>query len=111
MTGGIIALVMYFIVWIGGIVGGVGEALDNDVLRHIGTASKLLLPTDLLWRGAVYAMEPASILAGYRAAGPGLAANPFAATDPPATSLLVWVAVWLALALALTVYSFRRREL
>lgn len=111
MTGGIIALVMYFIVWIGGIVGGVGSALNNDTLSHIGTASKLLLPTDLLWRGAVFAMEPASIIAGYRAAGPGLAANPFAATDPPALSLLVWVALWLLLVVGLTILSFRHREL
>jgi len=111
MTGGIIALVMYFIAWIGGIVGGVGTVLNNDVLTHIGTASKLLLPTDLLWRGAVYALEPATIVAGFRAAGRGLAANPFAATDPPPAAFLLWVAAWLALMVGLTIWSFRRREL
>jgi ABC-type transport system involved in multi-copper enzyme maturation permease subunit len=111
MTGGIIALVMYFIAWIGGIVGGVGTALNNDVLTHIGTASKLLLPTDLLWRGAVYALEPASIVAGFRTAGRALAANPFAATDPPPPAFLLWVVAWLALMVGLTIWSFRRREL
>ncbi len=111
MTGGIIALVTYFIAWIGGIVGGVGAALNNDVLTHIGTASKLLLPTDLLWRGAVYALEPASIVAGFRAAGRGIAANPFAAIDPPPTGLLAWVGCWLVLAVGLTIWSFRLKEL
>src|SRR5438132_1171161 len=77
MTGGIIGLVAYFVAWVGGILGGVGVAVGNDALRHTGTVIGLLVPTDQLWRGAVYSMEPASILAGARAAGRFTAGNPF----------------------------------
>jgi ABC-type transport system involved in multi-copper enzyme maturation permease subunit len=110
MTGGIIALVLYLTAWIGGIVGGVGQALSNDSLTYTGLASKLLVPTDVLWRGAVYAMEPASVAAAARAAGPAAAGNPFWAADPPPTALLVWALLWVVALLTLAWWSFRSRE-
>jgi ABC-type transport system involved in multi-copper enzyme maturation permease subunit len=110
MTGGIVALVLYLVAWIGGIVGGVGQALDNTSLISAGLVTKLLLPTDVLWRGAVYAMEPASVTAATKAAGPVASANPFAAADPAPTALLVWAVLWVAGVLALTWWSFRTRE-
>jgi hypothetical protein len=56
-------------------------------------------------------MEPASLVATYRAAGSGIAAFPFAATDGPPPAFLVWVAVWFAGMIGLTLWSFRRREI
>ena len=109
MTGGIIALVMFFMAWMGGITGGIGAALGNDTITHIGTASRLLLPTDGLWRGAIYALEPASILA-LASAGRQVAANPFFASTPPAALYLAWVAGWVAVAVGGTIWSFNRRE-
>jgi ABC-type transport system involved in multi-copper enzyme maturation permease subunit len=111
MTAGIIPLVCYFMAWIGGIVGGIGQALDNSALTMTGLFSKLLLPTDGLWRGAVYAMEPATVVAATRAAGPAAAANPFSASDAPAPAFLAWAFCWLLLIVALTLWSFRRREI
>jgi ABC-type transport system involved in multi-copper enzyme maturation permease subunit len=110
MTGGIIALVLYLTAWIGGIVGGVGQALNNDSLTYTGLGSKLLVPTDVLWRGAVYAMEPASVAAAARAAGPVGASNPFWAADPPPTALLAWALLWVVALLTLAWWSFRSRE-
>jgi ABC-type transport system involved in multi-copper enzyme maturation permease subunit len=110
MTGGIIGLAAYFIAWVGGILGGVGVALNNDSLRHAGTVISLLVPTDQLWRGAVYSLEPASILATARAAGRALAGNPFLVTDPPPVAFLAWTVIWVVGLLALTIWSFRVRE-
>ena len=110
MTGGIIGLVAYFVAWVGGILGGVGIAIGNDALRHTGTVIGLLIPTDQLWRGAVYSMEPASILAAARAAGRFNGGNPFLVSDPPAFAFLAWTAVWILGLLALTMWSFRKRE-
>jgi ABC-type transport system involved in multi-copper enzyme maturation permease subunit len=110
MTGGIIALVLYLLAWIGGIVGGVGEALSADSLTFTGLATKLLVPTDVLWRGAVYAMEPASVAAAAKAAGPAAAANPFWAADPPPAALMVWALFWVVALLTLAWWSFRSRE-
>lgn len=114
MTGGVIALGAYGISWLGGIAGAIGTAFDNATITHVGTASQLLLPTDGLWRGAVYSLEPAALITASRAAGRvgrGLAANPFFAPNPPPAPYLAWVAVWLVAVLALAVFSFRRREI
>ncbi|TMD00809.1 MAG: ABC transporter permease, partial [Chloroflexi bacterium] len=69
ITGGVIALVAWLMAWIAGVVGDIGTGLQNSALQNVGTISHLLLPTDGLWRGAVYAMEPDLILATLRAAG------------------------------------------
>jgi ABC-type transport system involved in multi-copper enzyme maturation permease subunit len=114
MTGGVIALGAYGISWLGGIAGAVGTAFENSTITHVGTASQLVLPTDGLWRGAVYSLEPASIITLSRAAGRagrGLSANPFFTPNPPPVQYLVWVAVWLVLVLCLAIYSFRQREI
>jgi ABC-type transport system involved in multi-copper enzyme maturation permease subunit len=110
MTAGIVPLVCYFMAWIGGIVGGAGQALANSTLIAIGTATNLLLPTDVLWRGAVYAMEPAAIIAGLQQAGPAAAASPFSTANPPTPALLAWTAAWFLVMLGLTLWSMHTRE-
>jgi ABC-type transport system involved in multi-copper enzyme maturation permease subunit len=111
MTAGIIALVMYFIAWIGGIVEGVGTGTGNATLSGIGLVVRLILPTDALWRQAVYAMEPASMIAGMRSTGALASAFPFAATDPIPPAMIAWVVIWVVVLLALATWSFRHREL
>jgi ABC-type transport system involved in multi-copper enzyme maturation permease subunit len=110
MVGGVIALVLFGIAWIGGIVGGIGAAFDNATITHVGTATKLILPTDGLWRGAVYALEPQTFVAAGSQAGPAAAANPFFASAAAPLSFEIYVAGWVALMLGLAVYSFRARE-
>jgi ABC-type transport system involved in multi-copper enzyme maturation permease subunit len=111
ITGGVIALVAWLMGWIGGVVGDIGTGLQNQAVQNVGVISHLLLPTDGLWRGAIYAMEPDAFLASLRAAGAVARANPFAAVDPPPISFLAWVAVWFALMLLLSIWSFRTREI
>src|SRR5919108_1003230 len=109
ITGGVIALVAWLMAWIGGVVGGIGAGLQNQAVENIGIISRLILPTDGLWRGAVYAMEPDVVLAQLRLAGTIGRANPFAAVDPPPDAFLAWVGVWFVAVLALSIWSFRTR--
>ncbi len=111
ITGGVIALVAWLMAWIGGVVGDIGMGLQNQAVENVGVISHLTLPTDGLWRGAIYAMEPDAVLATLRLAGPAARANPFSALDPPPAPFLAWTAVWFALMLALGIWSFRTREL
>jgi ABC-type transport system involved in multi-copper enzyme maturation permease subunit len=111
ITGGVIALVAWLMGWIGGVVGDIGTGLQNQAVANVGVISHMLLPTDGLWRGAMYAMEPDAFLATLRAAGTVARANPFVAVDPPATSFLAWVFVWFAVMLVLSIWSFRTREI
>jgi ABC-2 type transport system permease protein len=110
MVGGVVALILWGVAWIGGIVGGVGLVLNNATAQHVGTATRLILPTDGLWRGAVWALEPEGIIAATRAAGPAAAGNPFFAAEPPDTLYLVWAVAWIVLGVGLAIWSFTRRE-
>src|SRR5690242_14428837 len=111
ITAGVIALVAWLMAWIAGVVGDIGTGLQNSALENVGVVSHLLLPSDGLWRGAIFAMEPDTLIAALKAAGTFGRANPFAAVDPPPVEFLVWVAIWFALMLALSVWSFRTREI
>jgi ABC-type transport system involved in multi-copper enzyme maturation permease subunit len=111
ITAGVIALVAWLVGWIAGVVGDIGTGLQNEALANVGVISHMVLPSDGLWRGAIYAMEPETFIAALRALGTAGRASPFAATDPPPTSFLLWVAVWFAIVLSLSVLSFRRREI
>ncbi|GAC1334532.1 MAG: hypothetical protein NVSMB17_16280 [Candidatus Dormibacteria bacterium] len=114
MTGGVVALGIFGLAWFGGIAAGIGEAFNNPGITTAGYASKLLLPTDAFWRGAVYSLEPAAVLTVYRGAGEtarAANANPFFSAAPPTDLFLLWTAAWMVAILALAVYSLRRREI
>ena len=111
ITAGVIALVAWLIAWIAGVVGDIGTGLQNQALQNVGVVSHLVLPSDGLWRGAIYAMEPDTLIATMRAAGTFARANPFAQIDPPPIEFLLWVVVWFGLMLSLSVWSFRTREI
>lgn len=111
ITAGVIALVAWLMGWIAGVVGDIGTGLQNQALENVGIISHILLPSDGLWRGAIYAMEPDTYLAALRAAGTFGRANPFAAVDPPPTEFLLWAVVWFGGVLALSIWSFRTREI
>lgn len=110
MTAAIIPLIAYFMAWVGGILGTIGQVLHNQSLSTTAVISQLVLPTDGLWRGAIYAMEPAAVIAGLRASG-AAGGNPFGATEGPAAAFLVWTVGWFAAMIALTLWSFQRREI
>ena len=111
MVGGVSGLILWGLAWMGGIVGGIGLVFENATLTHVGTVSKLVLPTDGLWRGAVWSLEPASLIAASRAAGSAAAANPFFAAEPPPPAYIAWCVIWITALLALAMWSFTRKEL
>ena len=110
ITGGVIAVSAFGLAWIAGIVGGFGQAFNNDAVRSVGTISRLLIPTDGLWRGALYSLEPAVYIAAQNTVRQS-AANPFYAPTYPAWPYLAWVVLWIVAITGLALLSFQRREL
>lgn len=110
MTGGLIAIAAWFIAWLTGVLAAIGQIIANASLEHLGLAVRLLIPSDALWRGAVYAMEPAAIIA---AGGQNreLGASPFTVLTPVPPAELVWCVIWVVGIVALTLWSVQRREL
>ena len=95
--------------WIAGVVGGVGEALGNEGVARVGTVSRMLLPTDGLWRGAMHAFQDPVALAAVR--DPSCGGFPFLSESPLTAAYLAWAGVWVLLVLGLAAVAFQRRDL
>lgn len=111
VAGGAIAVVAYGLAWMAGVMGGVGEAFNSDVLRGAGVVSRLILPSDVLWRGAAGALTPTEdVLRGGGVASPALYKfSPFSGTAPDPV-WLAWCLLWIVGALAIGIVLLRRRE-
>ena len=111
VTAGIIAMLLFGLAWLAGVVSGIGQAFNDPITGQVGTIARIVLPTDGLWRGAVFSLEPFQVLLGGAAAGPQIAAFPFFASAPPPPAYLVWCVLWVAAVLSLSAVSFERRDL
>ena len=112
IAAGAICVVVYGLGWMAGVFAGIGRVFDAGPLVAAAEATRWLLPSDGLWRGTIYSLEPpAVVMVALGRGGPGIEANPFFATAPPPTTFLVWSAAWIVLVLALTVISLDRRDL
>lgn len=111
VAGGAIAVVAYGLAWMAGIIGGVGEAFNSDVLRNAGIVARLILPSDILWRGAAGALTPTEdVLRGGGVATPALYKfSPFSGSAPDPV-WLGWCLLWIVGALAVGIVLLRRRE-
>lgn len=107
MASGIVAVGLFGATWVAGVVGGIGGALGNEGVERVGTVSRVLLPTDGLWRGAMNAFQDPFALVQM---GPGEGGFPFLAEAPLTPAYLVWAVVWVAVFWALTALSFSRRD-
>ena len=108
MASGVVAVGLFGATWVAGVVGGIGEALGNDGVARVGTVSRVLLPTDGLWRGAMHAFQDPAALAQF---GPALDGFPFLSRAPLTVAYLGWAAVWVAMVWGLAAVSFRRKDL
>ncbi|MBY8874542.1 ABC transporter permease [Micromonospora sp. PLK6-60] len=107
MASGIVAVGLFGATWIAGVVGSVGAALDNEGVTQVGTVSRMLLPTDGLWRGAMHAFQDPGVLGQF---GQAVSASPFLSVAPLTAGYLGWVGVWVALVFGLAAVAFRRRD-
>lgn len=113
IASGAVAIVLFGLAWGVGVLGGVGTALGVDSLGAAGSIARLVFPSDGLWRAAIFSLEPPVVIAaitGNRSLSV-LEANPFFAASGPSPFYLAWCLAWVIGILALTVVSFRRREL
>jgi ABC-type transport system involved in multi-copper enzyme maturation permease subunit len=112
IASGAVCVVLFGLGWMAGVFAGVGRFFDAGPLVTVAEASRWLLPSDGLWRGTIYALEPSVVIAGIvGVGGPRAAANPFFAPTPPPLEFVVWSIVWVALILGLATVSLARRDL
>jgi ABC-type transport system involved in multi-copper enzyme maturation permease subunit len=107
MASGIVAVGLFGATWIAGVVGGVGEALGNEGVARVGTVSRMLLPTDGLWRGAMHAFQDPSVWSQFGVE----MASPFLSQAPLTATYLAWAALWVLMVGGLAALSFGRRDI
>jgi len=108
MASGVVAVGLFGATWVAGVVGGIGEALGNDGVARVGTVSRMLLPTDGLWRGAMHAFQDPSVFTSF---GEEMAGFPFLSEAPLTATYLAWAALWVAMVWGLAAASFLRKDL
>lgn len=110
IAGGAVAVVAYGIAWLAGVLGHIGAALGTNGLVGVSELSRVLLPTDTLWQGVIFGLEPSVVIdtIGSQQVAQG---NPFFALTAPAPLYVAWAVGWVVLALAIAIGLLRRREL
>jgi ABC-type transport system involved in multi-copper enzyme maturation permease subunit len=109
IAAGVIGVAVFGAGWLAGVVGTLGSTLNIGALRTVGQVGRILLPTDGLWHGAIYYLQPPSLIAEHLVErGNG---NPFYAQGALSWPYLLWVACWFLIVLIAAVASLERREL
>ena len=112
IAAGAICVVLFGLGWMAGVFAGIGRAFGAGPLATAAEASRWLLPTDGLWRGTIFGLEPpAVVLVALGRGGTVAQVNPFFAAGPPSADFVVWSALWIAIVLALSIVSLTRRDL
>lgn len=110
IAGGAIAVVAWGIAWLAGVLGHIGIAIGTTGLVGVSDFARILLPTDTLWQGVIFGLEPSVVIQtiGQQQLAQG---NPFFALEPPNPAYVLWAVAWVVLALVLAIVLLRRREL
>jgi ABC-type transport system involved in multi-copper enzyme maturation permease subunit len=112
IAAGAIAVVGFGLGWMAGVLAGVAAAFGVQLLGQVAEVSRWLFPSDGLWRGVIYGLEPPLVVLLAAGSAPRFAdANPFYATTPPPLPFVVWSIVWIALVLGVAGWWFERRDL
>jgi ABC-type transport system involved in multi-copper enzyme maturation permease subunit len=112
IAAGAVCVVVFGLAWMAGVFAGIGAYFDADALVAVAEASRWLFPTDGLWRGAVFGLEPPIVvLVAAGRLGTVSEANPFFAAAPPPIEFVAWSTGWVALVLVVAIRSFARRDL
>ena len=112
IAAGAIAVVAFGLGWMAGVMAGVAAVLNVQLLGEVAEVSRWILPSDGLWRGVVYGLEPPFVVLLAAGRTQQIAeANPFYASTPPPLAFVVWSVIWTGLVLGVAGWWFERRDL
>ncbi len=103
LANGVLVFGLYGVAFIGGWIEQFGALLKNPTAINIGIISSLILPSEALWKRAVYEMQ--SPLAG------ALGFTPFSSTSTPSPLMIGYAVVYLLVMLLLAMRQFSGRDL
>ncbi len=101
-TGGVV-FGLYGLAFIGGWVEQIGAIMQNATAVQVGIVTSLIIPSEALWRRAVFEMQSPISAA--------LDMSPFTTTSVPSPLMLGYAVLYLILALMLAISVFNHRDL
>ncbi|MGA9776326.1 MAG: ABC transporter permease subunit [Candidatus Dormiibacterota bacterium] len=107
MTAGVVTVVVFGAMWVAGVAGAFGQAFHNTSIAAVGDVSHLLVPSDGLWRAAIFAIQPKA----FASASLSRVGSPFSASSGPSVAYLAFVAAWLLFVVGMGIVSLDRREI
>ncbi len=112
IAAGAIAVVGFGLGWMAGVLAGVAAVFGVELLGQVAEVSRWVFPSDGLWRGVIYGLEPPLVVMLATGNLPRFAdANPFYAAAPPPLPFVIWSITWIALVLGVSSWWFERRDL
>jgi len=103
LANGVLVFGMYGVAFIGGWIEQFGAFLKNQTAINIGIISSLILPSEALWKRAVYEMQsPLGGVIGF---------TPFSSTSTPSPLMIAYAMIYLLVMVWLAVRQFSRRDL
>jgi MYXO-CTERM domain-containing protein len=110
IAAGAVAVGLFGLSWFGGVLHSVAVLFEAEAIRPAADLIRAAVPTDLLWKGVIHALEPPGMGLVTARGGLGAEANPFYAASPPPPEHVAWALAWLGLVLLGGLLLFRRRE-
>ena len=103
LTNGVVVLGLHGLAFMGGWIEQIGAFTNSASLVHLGIVSSLVMPSECLWRRAVFEMQSP--------VGRTLPFGPFSQAIAPSLLMVGYAAVYLAVSLALAIRHFHHRDL
>jgi Cu-processing system permease protein len=101
-TGGLV-FGLYGLAFIGGWIEQIGAIFRNQTAVQVGIVSSLIIPTEALWRRAIYMIQSPLSSA--------LDMTPFSTLSVPSTLMVVYAFVYLAVMLWVAINTFKHRDI
>jgi len=103
LTNGVVVLGLHGIAFIGGWIEQAAALTHSPRALNVGITASLIMPSEALWRRAVFEMQSPIVST--------LGFSPFSAISVPSKFMILYACLYLALALALAVRRFSKRDL
>jgi Cu-processing system permease protein len=105
LANGVLVFGLYGVAFVGGWIEQIGAFpfIQNQTAVNIGIISSLIIPSEALWKRAVFEMQ--SPLAGI------IGTTPFTASSVPSPLMIEYAALYAAVVLVLAIRQFKKRDL
>jgi len=103
LANGVLSLGLFGVAFLGGWIEQIGALTNHPRAVHAGIVASLIMPSEALWRRAAFEMQSPLMSA--------MQLGPFTSASVPSIAMVVYAALYTAVALAVALRSFATRDL